>query len=159
MFENALRLKFGHFLVSDDLQFGFKPKHSTSHAVFTLKSCLDYFTKRDSNVFVAFLDFSKAFDTISHCGLFLKLIDRKVSLCFLMIIMYWYMNMRYNVKWSKSYSAFFDVLCGSKQGGVLLPDFFAVYINDLIIELRRLGVGCHILKQFIACLFLQMICR
>ena len=152
LFENALRLKFGHFLVSDDLQFGFKPKHSTSHAIFTLKSCLDYFTKRGSNVFVAFLDFSKAFDTISHCGLFLKLIDRKVPLCFLLIIMYWYMNMHYNVKWSKSYSTFFDVLCGSKQGGVLSPDFFAVYINDLIIELKRLGVGCHILRQFIACL-------
>ena len=50
MFENALRLKFGHFLNSHDLQFGFKPEHSTNHAVFTLKSCLDYFTKRDSNV-------------------------------------------------------------------------------------------------------------
>ena len=56
MFENALRLKFGHFLKSHDLQFGFKAKHSTNHAVFTLKSCIDYFTKRDSNVYVAFLD-------------------------------------------------------------------------------------------------------
>ena len=33
MLENALRLKFGHFVSSHDLQFGFKPKHSTNHAV------------------------------------------------------------------------------------------------------------------------------
>ena len=74
LFENALRLKFGIILTSDDLQFGFKPKysmHPPGHAVFTLKFCVDYFTKRDSNAYVAFLDFSKAFDTISHCGLFL----------------------------------------------------------------------------------------
>ena len=58
MYENALRLKFGVFLASDNLQFGFKPKHSTNHAVFTLKSCIDFFTKRDSDVYAAFLDFS-----------------------------------------------------------------------------------------------------
>ena len=68
LFESALRLKFGYFLVSDDLQFGFKPKHST--AVFTLKSCIDTFTSRDSNVYFSFLGYSKAFDTISHSGLF-----------------------------------------------------------------------------------------
>ena len=151
-FENALRLKFGHFLLSDDLQFGFKPKHSTNHAVFTLKSCVNYSTKRGSNVFVSFLDFSKAFDTVSHCGLFLKLMDRNVPLCFLMIIMFWYMNMQYNVKWCSSISDFFDVLCGTKQGGILSPDFFALYINDLIIALKRLGVGCHIIKRFMACI-------
>ena len=78
MFENALRLKFNRFLTSHDLQFGFKPKHSVSHAVFTLKSCVNYFTIRDSNVYVAFLDITKAFDMISHSGLFSKLIDRKV---------------------------------------------------------------------------------
>ena len=36
VFECALRLKFGLFLLSDDLQFEFKPRHSTSHAAFTL---------------------------------------------------------------------------------------------------------------------------
>ena len=152
MFENALRLKFGRFLASDDLQFGFKPRHSTNHAVFTLKSCVDYFTRRDSNVFVAFLDFSKAFDTISHCGLFLKLIERKVPLCFLLIIMFWYLNMEYDIKWASARSDSFRVLCGTKQGGILSPDFFSIYINDLIIILKQMGIGCHIIRKFIACI-------
>ena len=38
LFEQALRLKFGHYLDSDELQFGFKPHHSTSHAMFSLKT-------------------------------------------------------------------------------------------------------------------------
>ena len=152
MFENALRLKFGDYLVSDDLQFGFKPKHGTNHAVFTLKSCVNHFTERGSSVYVAFLDFSKAFDTISHSGLFLKLIDRNVPLCFLLIIMNWYLNMEYNVKWAKAHSKSFRVLCGTKQGGILSPDFFSIYINDLIKILKRMGIGCHLINYFIACL-------
>ena len=85
LFEHALRLKFGHFLVSNELQFGFKPNHSTNHAVYTLKTCINHFTERDSNVYVAFLDYSKAFDTISHSGLFTKLMERNVPLCFFII--------------------------------------------------------------------------
>ena len=152
LFENALRLKFGEFLKSDELQFGFKPNHSTSHAVYALKSSINYFTQRDSNVYVAYLDFSKAFDTISHCGLFLKLMDRKVPLCFLLTIMFWYLNMEYVVKWSNVHSESFSVKCGTKQGGILSPDFFAIYINDLILLLKATGVGCHIIRRFMACL-------
>ena len=145
-------MKFGSFLSSHELQFGFKPKHSVNHAVFTLKSCVNFFTQRGSSVYVAFLDYSKAFDTISHSGLFLKLMDRKVPLCFLMIIMFWYLNMKYDVKWANARSNPFPVLCGSKQGGILSPDFFAVYINDLIVLLKSLGIGCHVIEVFIACL-------
>ena len=152
MFENALRLKFGHYLDSDELQFGFKPRHSTNHAVFTLKSCVEFFTKRGSNVFATFLDFSKAFDKISHHGLFLKLMGRGVPLCFLLIVVYWYMNMEYSCKWGAAYSDWFKVLCGTKQGGILSPDFFAIYIDDLIKELRKSKVGCHVLGVFIACI-------
>ena len=152
MFENALRVKFGSYLHSSDLQFGFKPKHSTNHALFSLKSCVNYFTERGSSVYVAFLDFSKAFDTISHCGLFVKLMDRNVPLCFLLLIICWYSNMEYNIKWAKSHSNSFRVLCGTKQGGILSPDFFAIYIDDLIKILKKMGVGCHIIDYFIACL-------
>ena len=108
--------------------------------------------QRGSNVYVAFLDFSKAFDTISHSGLFTKLINRDAPLCFLLVIMFWYLNMEYDIKWAKARSNPFKVLNGSKQGGVLSPDFFAVYINDLIAMLKSMGLGCHVINLFIACL-------
>ena len=69
--------------------------------------------------------------------------DRHVPLCFLMVIMFWYMNMIYDVKWAKAKSNSFAVLCGTKEGGIFSPEFFSIYINDLIIILKGMGVGCH----------------
>ena len=60
--------------------------------------------------------------------------------------------MEYNVKWAKVRSNSFRVLCGTKQGGIPSPDFFAVYIDDLIIVLKKMGIGCHMINFFIACL-------
>ena len=59
--------------------------------------------------------------------------------------------MVYDCKWAKSRSPCFRVLCGSKQGGILSPDFFSIYIDDLIKILRASKIGCHILNWFIAC--------
>ena len=63
VFENLLMSKFGHFMSTNDLQFGFKRSHSTSHAVFVLREVINYYTTHGSNIVVSFLDCSKAFDT------------------------------------------------------------------------------------------------
>ena len=76
--------------------------------------------------------------------------ERKVPLCFLLIIMFWYLNMQYDYKWGSSHSDYFKVLCGTKQGGILSPDFFSIYIMDLIKILSK--IGCHIIDRFIACI-------
>jgi len=56
-------------------------------------------------------------------------------------------------KWFESHSYTFDVPSGVKQGGVLSPHFFAVYVDELICILRKLNRGCKIGNLFIACLF------
>ena len=52
LFESAILNKVGY------LQFGYKTKHSCSHAVYVMPTCIDYFTQNGSNVFAAFLDCS-----------------------------------------------------------------------------------------------------
>ena len=153
LFEYLLFNKFGHYLESDNAQFGFKRKNSASHAIYMMKSCVDYYTKYGSNVFVAFLDCSKAFDTVSHYGIFLKLMGHNVPLCFLKIMIYLYLNMKSRCQWRGNFSSYFDVLTGTKQGGVISPRIFNFYMDDLIALLRKRGVGCHIIEIFIACLF------
>ena len=40
-----------------------------------------------------------------------------------------------------------------RQGGILSPHFFAVYVDDLIVKLRKSGLGCYVASMFLACLF------
>ena len=47
------------------------------------------------------------------------------------------------VKWGSERSATFRISNGTRQGSVLSPALFAVYLDDLILELRQLGLGCH----------------
>ena len=66
LFEHAMLLKIGHLLVTDSVQFGYKKRHSTSHAIYSLKECIDYSTSRGSSVYTAFLDCSKGFEKVNH---------------------------------------------------------------------------------------------
>ena len=152
LFEYLLMNKFGHFLETDNLQFGYKHKHSASHAIYVLRECVNYYTSHGSNVLVSFLDCSKAFDTVSHSGIFLKLIERNVPLCFLNLIIYWYLNMKVRVLWRQTFSAYFHVSTGTKQGGVLSPKIFTIYMDELIRRLRAQGIGCNFINLFLACL-------
>ena len=152
LFEHAVLIKIDHLLSTDDLQFGFKKKHSTSHALFVLKEAVDYFTKHSSNVFVTFLDCSMAFDKISHSGLFLKLMERGVPLCILNVLIYLFSSLKSRCRWKDEYSGSFQIPSGIKQGGIISPRLFIVYIDKLITLLRKKGVGCHILNIFLACI-------
>ena len=48
-----------------------------------------------------------------------------------------------SVRWRESFSAPFSVSNGVRQGGVLSPILFTLYLDDLLVKLSNLGVGCH----------------
>ena len=144
LFEHAINIKIAHLLSTNDLQLGFKSKHSCSHALFVLNETVDYFTKHGSNVFVTFLDCSKAFDKVPHKALFSKLIERGVPLCFINLLVYWLSNLTSRVRWLSTFSAPFSITSGVKQGGILSPNLFTVFVDDLLNLLKKSGIGCHI---------------
>ena len=48
------------------------------------------------------------------------------------------------VKWGKARSRSFGIVNGTRQGSVLSPALFSVYMYKLTMKLRRSGVGCHL---------------
>ena len=49
-------------------------------------------------------------------------------------------------------SSAFDIPTGTKQGGILSPDFFAMYVHDLIEILKSSGFGCLVMQVIIVTL-------
>ena len=47
-----------------------------------------------------------------------------------------------NVRWCYSFSEFFTVSNSVKQGGILSPHLFNVYMDDLSVHLNKLQIGC-----------------
>ena len=151
--EHVLKNTYCDYLSTSEYQFGFKKNSSTVHAVHCLRETVTYFVNNDSRVFCSFLDASKAFDRLVHSGLFIKLINRNVPLQFLLIIISWYSNLLCRVKWGNAYSDWFSITAGVRQGGILSPDFYSIYVDDLLIALIKSGKGCHHLGKFAAALF------
>ena len=48
------------------------------------------------------------------------------------------------VKLDGKKSSFFKLTNGTRQGSVLSPLLFSVYLDDLLVELRAMQLGCHI---------------
>ena len=74
-------------------------------------------------------------------------------LCFVLCIMFLYMNMTCSVKWGGNMGPSFDIPTGTKQGGILSPNFFKLYSHDLIRLLKQCGYGCYVIQICIVCLF------
>ena len=53
------------------------------------------------------------------------------------------------VRWNSLNSREFLLSNGVKQGGVLSPLLFSVYLDYLLCELRQVNVGCHMNGYFV----------
>ena len=93
-------------------------------------------------MFLCYMDASKAFDRINHWTLFRKLLRRGIPPIFVRIIVFWYRFQTVCVKWGQVLSPHFKVLNGVRQGGILSPRFYNVYIDDLSLHLSSCNIGC-----------------
>ena len=76
------------------------------------------------------------FDRVNHSKLFCKLIDRGCPAFIVRILNYWYSTQTFTVRWCQGLSGFFTVCNGVKQGGILSPHLFNVYMDDLSVILK-----------------------
>ena len=47
------------------------------------------------------------------------------------------------MRWNATLSPAFSVSNGVRQGGVLSPILFTIYMDDLLLGLKGLGIGCY----------------
>ena len=150
IFDICLILLFGHLLSNDPMQFGFQPGSSTVQCTFTVQETISYYLRNDSDVFCCLLDFSKAFDKVNFRKLFEKLLDRKFPFVFLRLLLFLYRNQKCYVKWNNKFSTTFKITNGVRQGAILSPCLFCVYLDTLLEKLSQSGLGCQIGGLYLA---------
>ena len=82
-------------------------------------------------LFVCFVDFKSAFDTVSRSALVYKLLKAEIGGNFLSIIQSMYSKVSYCIKVNGSLGPNFDSSVGVKQGCVLSPLLFNLFTGDL----------------------------
>ena len=147
--ESLIHKRIDGFLSTADNQFGFRKHHSTDLCIFVLKDVVNYYLSLNTPVFMCFLDIKKAFDRVNHFNLFKKLLDRGVPPYIVKLLCFWYRHQLFQVKWGQCLSQPFAVTNGIRQGGLLSPYLFNIYVDGLSLHLNETSVGCHVADRCI----------
>ena len=141
-----------HKLLSE-MQGGFRKNYRCEDHIFSLKSIAATRLAENKSTFLAFLDFSKAFDTVWRDGLLSLAWKLGIRGSMWKIISSLYVNVKCNVKFGEIETDFFDVEEGVKQGCVLSPILFCIYIHELARLIKNEGVGVRTCDVQTGCLF------
>lgn len=147
VFEYIIYERLECYLHTCQNQFGFKKHHGTDMCIYSLKECVLKYNSLNSNVYSCYLDVSKAFDRVNHYMLFKKLITRGVPVYIVRMLIFWYVNQTVFVKWNNVLSDGFTVTNGVRQGGILSPYLFCVFMDDLSLALNDVPTGCFLGEQ------------
>ena len=130
--------------VLSDLQNGFRPNRSCQEHMITLHNIALNRKLNGEDTYCCFIDFRKAFDSVDRKLLWQKLIHYGVNGPFLGTLKCMYAGFECAVEVNGSCTPWFNVSNGVKQGCLLSPSLFNLFVNDLLLSLSASehGIDC-----------------
>ena len=132
-----LRITYGQIA-----SFPIKRDTQLKYVFFLLKECMRHYCSYKTPVYACFFRSSKAFDCINHWKLFRKLVKRRCPVYILRVLVFWYQEQKLCVKWCDALSEYFSVSNGIKQGSILSPKLFDIYVDVLSQWLTSKPMDC-----------------
>jgi hypothetical protein len=143
-------------------QAGFRAGYRTADNIFVLKTLIDTAIngegrgknkKAASPLFAAFIDFSKAYDYVYRAGLFVKMSMLGFEGSIMVLLASLYDDVRSRVRVDGALSPPFRHDVGVRQGCVLSPFLFAMFVDDFPLFLEQHGCeGVKMHENLIRCL-------
>ena len=127
-----------------DERNGFRSGRSTIDHISSLTNIIETRKLKRKQTFTAFIDFKKAYDSINRNLLWSKLEDLGLAGNILNVIKVIYMDVQYCIRLNGLHTDWFNVRTGLKQGCLLSPLLFNLFINNLVQTINSLNVGVDI---------------
>jgi hypothetical protein len=124
-----------------DSQTGFRKDHRTADNVLVMRALIDRYRHEKKPLYVAFVDFKKAYDTVPRQLLWAKLAQRGVPTEMLDALRAQYADVPISVKTAYGLTQPFLLAKGLKQGEPTSCDLFGFYVDDLPAAVTSLGAA------------------
>ena len=120
-------------------QAGYRRSRSSLEQIFVLYSIVNKQLVKHKKLYVAFIDFKKAFDCVSREKLWPILRKNGISLKMLKALKSMYQVVKTKVRVNGQYTESLDCPLGLKQGEICSPVIFSLFIHELTKEIRKKG--------------------
>ena len=145
LFSGILNDRLTKYLDSEkilvDEQNGFRKARTCLDHIYVLTSIIRNRKAQKLPTFSVFVDMKKAFDWVDRDLLFYKLLQNNINGRLYESIKSLYCNSLSCINVNGNFTPWFTTTYGVRQGDVLSPTLFSMFINDLAIEINDLGLG------------------
>ena len=134
LFASVINMRLTEYVNTLDVigpeQAGFRSGFSTNDHIFALKMLIDLFLHTKKRLYVCFVDYANAFNSVNRVLLWQKLLACQVNGNIFRVINNLYLKAKSCVSSNESVSTLFPCQVGVGQGGNLSPFLFSIYLSD-----------------------------
>ena len=154
LYASVINNRLINFVESNNLlveeQAGFRRKRSTIEQIFILFEIISSRSKSKKHTYCCFIDVRKAYDSVFRDSMWWHLIHKGIAGKMYRVLRAFYNKVESCVQLNGKYSDFFTSDIGVRQGCLLSPILFSIFINGLAEAVKGLNVGVNVMGKMVS---------